>query len=101
MTEGSLENPHTDCKFEGSGEFPRHWPGCQIMDVDQVAYDRARDLAAAGDAGGLVEMADALPEHIRYNQERNAVQLYSCTRSGVVSTLMVPDELVAAAVLLQ
>lgn len=101
MTEGSLSNTHTDCKLGGGNEFPKHWSGCQVHDADQLVYNEAKELASVGDVAGLVALGEELPEHVRYNADRNAVQVYSCSGESVVSTLSVPEPLISAAVLLE
>ena len=102
MSEGSLENPHPECKENSEHEWPRHWEDCQISDdiLDQEAYDRAREFAAVGDVQALIAAGKELPGYVRYNSSRNAVQLYACNGQSVASSLSVPDQLVQAAGLL-
>jgi len=103
MTEGALENPHTDCVLTSGNEFPKHWPTCQPGDdaIDMNAYTRAQQFAESGEVEALIAVGQDLPGYVRYNRSRNAVQLYACDGYSVASSLSVPAQMVQAAGMLE
>ena len=94
------EPTHATCNICPGGIFNCH-AECEPTLVDRLGKEAYRSTVAAarrGDVETLIALGSLVPDYVRYNAERRAVQLLSCTGSSVLATLLVRDaRLVAAA----
>jgi hypothetical protein len=85
------QEAHGDCRT-CIEELPCH-SGCSLPQANaelQEAYDRALAAAEQGNSVELLELIAAVPEFIRINGERAAIQFYACDGESVIASLPLP-----------
>ena len=89
---GNVTRPHYDCGTCIVGDCH---PACGTAanPAGVEVYEELLAAAGSGDSDEVLRLAPLAGEYVVFNRERNAVQLWSCSKNAVIASLPVAGSL--------